>query len=207
MLRVAVLALQILGHDELGPVFADQPHDLLLGIDALLAPGAQGGFHAFDLLVAPVHEDGMGAQPRRPQAIHGLGVAAAAAVGHIYQAHVQALGAGIGNGAAQEQVFVVLVGGNHHHVQLIGHGLPLLHGVVGIAAVVDAQGPRPVFLACDGQLHLPGLRGEGNGIHIEAGGFGFLTKGLAVGVDKFHRKGFHRLAPFHGHQRGGAIGR
>ena len=205
MLDVAVFAFQVGAHDDFRLVFADQAHHFHLRVYALLAPRFQGDAEAEHLLIPPVQENGMVAQARRPQAVQRFGIAAAPAVGHVHHGHVRAFLAGVGNGAAQEQQLVVLVGGEHHQIQLFRHRLPLLHGVIRIVGVINAQVPHPVFRPHKRQLHLPRAVGEHHGVRVKARGPGFLADGFLLFVQEFHRKGFHREAPRNGHELRGAV--
>ena len=69
-------------------------------------------------------------QPRGPQTVQGLSVAKPAAVHHIENSQGDVLPGGIvRDGSAQEQKFIILMGGDDQHVHFFRNGFPPLNRV------------------------------------------------------------------------------
>ena len=137
MLIVTVFAVDVVGHDHIGLIFAQKLCHDLLGL--FKAPQIDRLVIVVQALVLQADEHRMVLQPAAPQALHGLLVAGAAAVGHIDDHDVLALRHIVGNRAAKEQQLVVLMGRNNQQINLTLDGLPALNALGNLAFLHDAQ--------------------------------------------------------------------
>ena len=94
MLRVAVLALDVLGQYHLGLIAADGAHDARVGI--FTPPARISAVHIVIAVIAEGADIGIAAHPALPQAAQQLQAAQIAIAGHVHHLHGHTALTGIG---------------------------------------------------------------------------------------------------------------